>query len=256
MQLQGSDEAAHLFNDSLYGDIFTEIDVKERLRTREQNAREDRAFQFQSRIIDRARDVQDRRMSHEQKMVRNLLYDIQARTANLKRTTPLSRASSMSSLTDTHAYHSNTLRAKGERWKQLRGSLSTECLPPIRRTSPRKPELLTNDFLADIKNNDHKGNSDGRVTGLSQKPKIVDRNYGSPAPRTRHLAKTGGRPHPPADETNDKSQFVDFIKYNTRHNIEKAAHISQSLDYLYKNRKKGGCVKHTVTTFPRALVKL
>lgn len=70
MSQQNSEESArasHLFHDTLFGDIYSAIDARERLAMREVNAREDRVLQYFSRIVDRASVVATRRLSYEQR---------------------------------------------------------------------------------------------------------------------------------------------------------------------------------------------
>ena len=244
-------DASHLFDESLFGDIFTELDVKERLQTRERNAREDRALQFVNHILERAHRVRDRRCEHEQRMIRNQLYDIQARTASL-RDEPcirsprksISRSQSMRQLSSARTTCSQRSRSK-PRESDITEETLTRNLPPIKSSivpadvlAPFGARTSAGTSLANSPDKSSMGKKSSSLGNLTSS-RLYESDNSTPEemtnvnlPKLRH-----GAPHGVSSQRTFL-QHADMIKYSTRHNIEKAAHISQSLDDIYRNRQR------------------
>ncbi len=81
MNLDGHD-VSHLFDHALFAS--TDRDVKEHMKTRERNAREDRAFKYSTRVMDRAKEVAERSHRYEMQLIKKNLFDIHAKTDNLR----------------------------------------------------------------------------------------------------------------------------------------------------------------------------
>ncbi|KAL3874315.1 hypothetical protein ACJMK2_037347 [Sinanodonta woodiana] len=75
----------HLYHDSCISNMFTILDAKEKLKTREINAREARHLESYSKIMDRAKEICRRRNEWEQSTVRRQLKIINCRTPSLER---------------------------------------------------------------------------------------------------------------------------------------------------------------------------
>ena len=68
-------DASHLFDDAtLGGDLTTQLDVKEHMKTREQNAREERSLLNTSKVIDRAVIVKTKAYNYELRSLRKGLF--------------------------------------------------------------------------------------------------------------------------------------------------------------------------------------
>lgn len=73
----------HLYHDDRINGVFTALDVKDKLRTREINARESKQFEKYESMVNRAMSVCRRRYEYEQRHVRNNLSDIRWKTPTL-----------------------------------------------------------------------------------------------------------------------------------------------------------------------------
>ena len=74
----------HLYHDGNLNNVFTNLDVQDKLRTREMNAREAKSLDKYIHVIDRAQKVCKRRNEHEQRFVREELTGIKWKTQTLK----------------------------------------------------------------------------------------------------------------------------------------------------------------------------
>ena len=73
-------DTSHLYDDSKFGDISVKLDVQNRLKTKAINIREEKAFQFRVKIMERALEVSRKEYEHDMKSVRNSLQDIYIKT--------------------------------------------------------------------------------------------------------------------------------------------------------------------------------
>ena len=101
-------DASHLFDDAtLGGDLTTQLDVKEHMKTREQNAREERSFLNTSKIIDRAVNVKNKAYNYELRSLRKGLFDLHATTPSFQSLTLLREGSKLFSMSKVVSYKSN-----------------------------------------------------------------------------------------------------------------------------------------------------
>ena len=219
------EKAGHLFNDDALGNIYTEIDAKELMKTRERNAREDRSFQTVSRIFERAKGVVEKSYNHEAKRVRKELYDIQAKSRSLK-DTPRTSVTCLApekghSRRPSARPLSHDSQSSQRRQKNLRSYPSTQSLPPIKITDQSQEVLHTEDEIHTTENPErrrYKGDASVYFPQLS--PPLQKKDNGDKA----------------KEEHSSSSSSKRKIKQITKHHIEKARHISQALDALYSKR--------------------
>ena len=74
----------HLIDDAFYGAESIKLDVQNRLRTKEQRAREERLLEYHNHLIDRARLITERAHRYERATLEQNLRDIKARTIALE----------------------------------------------------------------------------------------------------------------------------------------------------------------------------
>ncbi len=215
-------DSSHLFDDSLMGgDLVTQLDVKEHMQTKEQNAREERTFQNTVKIINRASNVKTKSYDQELRTLRKNMFDLHATTPSLHSVALLREGSkifSMSRIIDrSHkisrsnvacgTLYGNTSR-KGERRNQAIAPRAGS-LPPLETGSSRN--------LSRDKNSK-------RIKGKEHRP------YLSPV----------GSDDIPRDDLiyydKDVIETSKLLKKNTKIQLTKALWVTNNLHSLYKKR--------------------
>ncbi|XP_013407697.1 uncharacterized protein LOC106171775 [Lingula anatina] len=186
-------DVGHLYHDASHGAI---LDVKEFLRTRKTNAREEKHLKAQTKVIDRAIDVTRRKHRHEKASVKNDLSDILARTPSLAAIRPFS-SSAVALLRENEQYH-NRQRRKGS-------------LP----VSAKELGLAAG--------------AAGSVISATKSLPAIPTAYSNSERRPRTVA------HAPSRTCPDLSfEFSNFsIKTSTLYKIKRVNNISKSLSVLY-----------------------
>ncbi len=229
-------DSSHLFDDSLMGgDLTTQLDVKEHMQTKEQNAREERSFQNTVKIINRASNVKTKSYDQELRALRKNMFDLHATTPSLHSVALLREGSkifSMSRIIDHSHKASRTKKSCGT----LYGNAYTNGERKNHTVAPRTvnlPPLNTNT------NN----NLDGE--GLRKRStSITDVSKDN-------IKKTKGKKQRPClspvgsdDVPRDDLIYYDkevigtskLLKKNTKIHLTKALWITNNLHLLYKKR--------------------
>ncbi|XP_059162284.1 uncharacterized protein LOC131945250 [Physella acuta] len=118
-------DMGHLYHDAYFSSMAIELAVKERLKTREVNAREERHFEHVSQSFDKAKAICERNRTFERWRVGQSLRTISERTPDLDRSLAIERARveraimegrGQRPVEDLHSIH----RSKGQRKKRAR----------------------------------------------------------------------------------------------------------------------------------------
>ena len=236
-------DASHLFDDAtLGGDLTTQLDVKEHMKTREQNAREERSLLNTSKIIDRAVNVKTKAYNYELRSLRKGLFDIHATTPSLQSLTLFREGSKLFSMSTVANYESTKPKSRKldplgrDREKDIQKladsqqKLADNERPTLHGKSTSLPPL----------NDDRKRRSRRRsLTDLQNEPQI--RNHYL-KPSSLHSLSAPSSIDVPRDDlrfyTKRAIDEAKLLNNDTKIHIKRALFVSNNLHKLYKKRFK------------------
>ena len=236
-------DASHLFDDAtLGGDLTTQLDVKEHMKTREQNAREERSLLNTSKVIDRAVIVKTKAYNYELRSLRKGLFDLHATTPSLQSLTLLREGSKLFSMSTVANYDSR--KPKSRKLDPLNRDMEKD----IRKLVEGQQKLANNDrptlhgkstSLPPL-NDDRKKSSRRRsLTDLQNAPQI--RNHNTKGSSLHSLSAPSSIDVPRDDLRFYTKQAIDEAKLlnnDTKIHIKRALFVSNNLHKLYKKRFK------------------
>ena len=239
-------DASHLFDDAaLGGDLTTQLDVKEHIKTREQNAREERSFLNTSRIIDRASNVKTKAYNYELRSLRRGLFDLHATTPSLQSLTLLREGSKLFSMSSVANYGPvNKLKyrkLKPPSRDNERGTRQTENETPDSgdncdaRPKPRKKSNSLPPLNRDLSKPSRKRNS-AKDLRKSRKEKDYCKS------KSLHSISTPSSIPVPRDDlryyTKEAIDEAKLLRNDTKIHIKRAMFVSHNLHRMYKKRFK------------------
>lgn len=254
--LRMESSTAHLSHDSTYGDPCIKLDIKAKKLNRERNQREERALQFKSRVLDRAKFVMQRTLEHEQRVLSKSLGDLHTKTPYLSALMGRSRESR-----GNHSCDAPVLRRKKS--KQMQSPVVG--LPneqPAMATGPQKPlplpfrKTLSLPSLVVLPDTDEFSRQPPPVRreGIVNSPEgILLRNRFSDTslPVLTSTGRQDGahaqyiRHHSAADVGSSQrlNRFVippaeRYIKPSTKAYLRRTKYLSKSLENLYRKREE------------------
>ena len=236
-------DASHLFDDAtLGGDLTTQLDVKEHMKTREQNAREERSLLNTSKVIDRAVIVKTKAYNYELRSLRKGLFDLHATTPSLQSLTLLREGSKLFSMSKVANYESRKPKSRKldpldrDREKDIQKlaegqqKLAKNDRPTLHGKSTSLPPL----------NDDRKKSSRRRsLTDLQNAPEM--RNHYKKASSLHSVSAPSSIDVPRDDLRFYTKQAIDEAKLlnnDTKIHIKRALFVSNNLHKLYKKRFK------------------
>ena len=236
-------DASHLFDDAtLGGDLTTQLDVKEHMKTREQNAREERSLLNTSKVIDRAVIVKTKAYNYELRSLRKGLFDLHATTPSLQSLTLLREGSKLFSMSTVANYDSRKPKSRKldplnrDREKDIQKlvegqqKLANNDRPTLHGKSTSLPPL----------NDDRKKSSRRRsLTDLQNAPEM--RNHYKKASSLHSVSAPSSIDVPRDDLRFYTKQAIDEAKLlnnDTKIHIKRALFVSNNLHKLYKKRFK------------------
>ncbi|XP_052768012.1 uncharacterized protein LOC128208489 [Mya arenaria] len=162
-------DLGHLYHDNNISSVFTKLDVQEKLRTREINARESKYLEKYSKVIDRASKVCQRRTEKEKREIETQLRDIRWRTPRL--TTAL-RQESERERVKKHAHSSiPEVNASHEKRLVLVSSWSVYSSSRVKKFS-----ALESNRSSEVRQSSRLGSSvSGRTANFTKQTKNVTR---------------------------------------------------------------------------------
>ena len=236
-------DASHLFDDAtLGGDLTTQLDVKEHMKTREQNAREERSLLNTSKVIDRAVTVKTKAYNYELRSLRKGLFDLHATTPSLQSLTLLREGSKLFSMSTVANYDARKPKSRKldplnrDREKDIQKlvegeqKLANNDRPTLHGKSTSLPPL----------NDDRKKRSRRRsLTDLQNAPEM--RNHYKKANSLHSVSAPSSIDVPRDDLRFYTKQAIDEAKLlnnDTKIHIKRALFVSNNLHKLYKKRFK------------------
>ncbi len=231
-----TDTSAPVFDDStISADLATQLDVKEFLETREQNAREERAFEKTARLIDRASHVKVKGYDFEMRCLEKGLYDLHAVTPSLDSITLLREGSAVMSMSKVvnrrprtlepidwyyrHSLRRNQLRHSGEGTRAPKRSVTV---------TPRLREKSFKDKLSDVPDGHNDSDNTKKTPKREPESGAARRDSTSSALSTEHDDLHYYR--------KDAIESATLLNNDTKNNIKRALFVSNNLHKLYKKR--------------------
>ena len=270
-------DIGHLFDDSVFGNIYTELDAKEYARTRQRNVREDCFLLQTSHGLERARQLTEKVHRQEVSLLRRSLYDIHARTGKPNawdvlsnrvsgRTTRVRPSTNLSSGSELAKCQSQ-LEQGLENGRLVRAAITKHS---IFKGEPRRPQTLP------VATGSRQGKRDPQ--DRPQRPSTDDENLRGPGDRITNLPRllpikqpnnrTVNRPilaskndggtdcMTKTEDTDSYFKKKRFLKTITQHNLRKASYITASLDELYQRRLRGPGRLQPLKSVPETPIKL
>ena len=236
-------DASHLFDDAtLGGDLTTQLDVKEHIKTREQNAREERSLLNTSKIIDRAVNVKTKAYNYELRSLRRGLFDIHATTPSLQSLTLLREGSKLFSMSTVANYESRTPKSRKldpigrDREKDIQKLVDNQQ----KLADNERPTLHGKSTSLPPLNDDRKRRSRRRsLTDLQSEPRIKNHYL---KPGSLHSLSAPSSIDVPRDDlrfyTKQAIDEAKLLNNDTKIHIKRALFVSNNLHKLYKKRYK------------------
>lgn len=210
------------FDDSNFGgDLATKLDIKEHMKTKEINAREERSFKYRAKLIDRASDVTARDYDFQMRSLTKGLCDLHAVTPSLQSITLLREGSKVLSISRVANRRPRTLEPlvweKGHLFvretyrKQLGGDSSDGSKSPDKSTRASSTAKPSRTSFAGI-----------------EEPREHRRRLSFESIETKH-----------DDLVYYSKQAIDstpLLNNDTKNYIKRAVHVSNNLRKLYKKR--------------------
>jgi len=201
----------HLYHDGSISSVFIKLDVQEKLRTRELNARENKYLEKYTNILDRAKTVISRQNAREQRDVKSHLRDIRWKTPTLK----------------------SGLRRETQRELNVRtqgAERQTLSLPSVRPQSDNRELVLVSSWSvysnARVRNHSAQEKTSGKER-LSWDPaaQALNTRTSNFQKKTEHITRVLHRLYNRGEERKRKEQattVLDILGQESREELEKA----------------------------------